>query len=90
VAVAVVELDRQGCVGDGDGEGSAGVGATDADALTADRHRSGVIGQPLHPDWLLGRPGRRPGGPCAAQPQHLLPREWVRPGAQQGSGVEVE
>jgi hypothetical protein len=90
VAVAVAELAGQGGVGDQDREGSPGVGTTQPDALAADRDDTGVIGEPLHPDRLLRWPGWRAGGTCSAQPQDLLGRQRVGPGAQQRPGLQVE
>ena len=87
MAVTVAEFDGQRGVGDQHGEGSSGVGAADADALTADRHDAGVVGEALHPDRFECWPGRRPGRAGAAEPQRLFGGERVRPGAEQGSGV---
>ena len=72
MAVAVVELDSERGVGDHHGEGSSGVDAADADALTADRHNAGVVGEALHPYRFQRWPGRRPGWTEPAEPQHLF------------------
>jgi hypothetical protein len=76
--VAVIELDRQGGLGDGDREALVCVGAAESDLLAGDHDDAAVRGAPLDPDGF-GR-GSWPwaGGSGAADPADLLRGEWVR------------
>ena len=64
--------------------------AAEPDALSAHGHDTGVVGQPLHPEGFVDRPGWWTGWSGTAEFQHLVGGEWVRAGPQQLAGVEVE